>query len=88
MTAFMAEIRNVCKAGVMEVQQRTSPRKEEEAQTYSVQMHVDLTASIYGGFFASQLCDLAQDADCAVGELLQIGGVDTRSLFGHYVYSR
>lgn len=59
--------------------------KRETAQTYSVQMHVDLTASIDSGLFASELCDLAQDADCAVSELFQVGGVDARSLFGHYV---
>jgi hypothetical protein len=38
--------------------------------TYSVQMHINLTASINGGLLASELCDFAQDADCAVGELL------------------
>jgi hypothetical protein len=33
-------------------------------------MYVDLTAGIYGGLLASELSDFAQDADCAVGELL------------------
>jgi hypothetical protein len=33
-------------------------------------MHIDLTAGINGSLFASELCDFAQDADCAVGELL------------------
>jgi hypothetical protein len=33
-------------------------------------MYVDLTASIDGSLLASELCDFAQDADCAVGELL------------------
>lgn len=54
-------------------------------KTYSIQMYIDLTASIDSRFLASQLCDLAQDADCAVGELLKDGSVDARSLFGHCV---
>lgn len=48
-------------------------------------MYVDLTASIDGGFLASQLCDFAQDADCAMGELLKNGSVDAGCLFGHCV---
>lgn len=43
---------------------------EKGVKTYSVQMNVDLTASIDSGLFASELCDFTQNADCAVGELL------------------
>jgi hypothetical protein len=38
--------------------------------TYSVKMYIDLTASIDSSFFTPELCNFAQDADCAVGELL------------------
>lgn len=55
------------------------------SKTYSVQVYIDLTTSIDSGFLASQLCDLAQDANCAVCELLKDGSVDARSLFGHCV---
>lgn len=48
-------------------------------------MDIDLTASIDSSLLASELCDFAQDADCSVGELLQVGGVDAGSLFGHCV---
>ena len=56
------------KAGNYTAKKYGSWRKELE--TYSVQMDVNLTASIDGGLLAPELCDFAQDADCAVGELL------------------
>ena len=46
-------------------------------------MYIDLTASIDRSFLASELCDFAQDADCAVSELLQVRRVDAGSLFSH-----
>lgn len=46
-------------------------------------MQLHLTAGFDGGRFATDLSDFAENADGAVGELLEVGSSDAGSGFGH-----
>lgn len=51
--------------------------------TYAVQEDTDLATSIDCCLLAAQLADFAENADCLVGELLEVWGGDARGCFGH-----
>lgn len=59
------------------------PHHQEKTSTYFIQMQLHLTAGFDGGRFATDLSDFAENADGAVGELLEVGSGDTGSGFGH-----
>lgn len=48
-----------------------------------VQMQLNVTAGFDGGRFATDLSHFAENADGAVGELLEVRGRDAGSGFGH-----
>jgi hypothetical protein len=51
--------------------------------TYAVQKDTDLTSSIDGRLLAAQLADFAEDADCLVRKLFEVGRSDAGSCFRH-----
>lgn len=59
------------------------PHHQEKTSTYFIQMQLHLTAGFDGGRFATDLSDFAENADGAVGELLEVGSGDAGSGFGH-----
>jgi hypothetical protein len=51
-------------------------------RAYPIQMNINLASRVDGRLLASQLADFADDADGAVGELLEVLRIDARSRFG------
>lgn len=51
--------------------------------TYTVQENTDLATGIDSCLLAAQLADFAENADCLVGELLEVRCGNARGCFGH-----